>query len=854
MSEVLRIKQVKQCEKSPTEKHTFSKGNPSCDWCGMGAIIIGDQLLYVPTLKQNEYHKATAKNVLMVGGRGSGKSICGRWDAHMRAMAYPGFKYCILRRTYPELERSHLIDLPKEMRALGGEYNQTSKIARYPNGSTGYFAHCYDAETEVLTKRGFVLFDNLTEDDVVASLNLETNALVFQKPTARQKFYYAGEAIKVTGQGIDLLVTPDHPLLFWDKNTPIKMRADAGITCQRGRVPKRFRKTASWIGKDVSSYTLMPPMKIQGGRPAKCVNQVPMDEWLEFLGWFLSEGCTTSFIRASDNYQVQTTTISQKKYPWVVPRLSSILSNWGFTPHCTTHQKQLTENLVCFGKSHEKFVPSYVKDLSPRQINIFLEALFLGDGSFRNGQCYLYSTTSKRLADDVQELLLRLGKVGTVYAQPLRDGCKPSYIVVISQSRTEPCVDKSLFSSVPYQGYMYDVTMPEFPTLLVRRNGKTVWGHNCQNDADALNLLSSEFHLSFFDEVSTFDWEMFRKLAASVRMPLTFQEKYGIRALVRAATNPLGISADMINKYWVAKDVDPEEDPRYNPKEWVSIQANLEHNPYLPEDYLDQFSGMSAHTIKAWVHGEFSVENALFDFSPTKIKDGVRRPYHVIHDMDWDKVLRAATMYRSMDAGWFPDPTVCLWVAHLGNRHIVINEETWYKTEASRIADDIKRIDDQMGIKSVSITYCDPSMDINTTADIRTVKEIYEQKGIPMECSINDREMFATSIHQALAEQAGDGLPRIQFYSNPRGPAGRKGCPTLVRTIPMMRFHPKQFKKMDDHKADHWVVALAYYLMSHSADPRNEINFGRPLPKWMKPKLCRHGNPEGRCFTCRNYY
>jgi hypothetical protein len=51
-----------------------------------------------------------------------------------------------------------------------------------------------------------------------------------------------------------------------------------------------------------------------------------------------------------------------------------------------------------------------------------------------------------------------------------------------------------------------------------------------------------------------------------------------------------------------------------------------------------------------------------------------------------------------------------------------------------------------------------------------------------------------------------------------------------------MRFHPKQFKKMDDHKADHWVVALAYYLMSHSADPRNEINYGRPVPKWMKPK------------------
>jgi phage terminase large subunit len=450
-------------------------------------------VLYEPTPKGLEYHERTEPNVLLYGGRGSGKSTIGRWDAHMRAMAYPGYKYCILRRTFPELETSHLVFLPKEMRALGGKWNDTKHIAVYPNGSMGFFRHC-------------------------------------------------------------------------------------------------------------------------------------------------------------------------------------------------------------------------------------------------------------------------------------------------------------------------------------------------QNDKDALNLLSSEFYLMFFDEISTFEWEMFVKLAASVRVP----EGSGLTAMVRAATNPLGISSEMINKYWVAKDVTPEEDSQYFPSNWYSIKANLEDNPHLDaKQYMARFSGMSAHTLKAWVDGEFSIENALFDFRPTRINAaGERKPYHVTPDIELEKILKTATIYRAIDAGWFPDPTVCLWIAHLGNRHIVFHEDQWYKTTAQDIAEDIKKTDERLGIKKVAITYCDPSMDINTTADIRTIKEIYEANGIAMENSINDRERFATAMHQALAEEAGDGVPRLQIYVN-----GRKGAPMLARTIPQMRFHPTQHKKMDDHRDDHWVVACCYYLMSHSADPRSSMpSSGSYLPKWMQPK------------------
>lgn len=455
----------------------------------------GEQVcLYEPTAKQMEYHLRTEPNVLFWGGRGSGKSMCGRWDAHMRALSYPGFTYCILRRTYPELQRSHLVHINREMKQLGGTFHNTDHIATYPNGSRGFFSHC------------------ATEDDV-------------------------------------------------------------------------------------------------------------------------------------------------------------------------------------------------------------------------------------------------------------------------------------------------------------------------------LNLLSAEFALMVFDELSTFEWEMFTKLSASVRVPMGSK----LIAMVRGLTNPLGPSAAQILDYFVAKNVDPEVDPDYNPNDWYSIHANLIDNPYLDQDqYRKRFSGLPAHVRKAWVDGEFILENALFDFRPS-IQG---KPWHVLPDIDLAKVLPAATIYRAIDNGWFPDPSVVLWIAHLGNRHIVFHEEILYKTTAAETAAHIHDIDRELASKvspnfvmRVAMTYCDPSMDINTTADIRTIKEIYEANGIPMECSINNREQFATVVHNTLAEQADEDTPRIQFYAN-----GKDGCPYLVKTIPQMRYDQKRPKAMADHKDDHSVVATCYYLMSHSADPRQSIAGPTGMRPWMKPK------------------
>lgn len=370
--------------------------------------------------------------------------------------------------------------------------------------------------------------------------------------------------------------------------------------------------------------------------------------------------------------------------------------------------------------------------------------------------------------------------------------------------------------------------------IAVYPNGSKGFYSHCSDETDVLNLLSAQFAWMGFDELSTFPWEMFTKLSASVRVPFDSN----LIAMVRACTNPLGASAEEINHYFIEKDVDPSVDPEYVPEDWYNIRANLEDNPSIDAvQYRKRFSGQPAYVRKAWLDGEFVTENALFDFYPDRyptLPNGetgtIRQPYHVIPRIEVEELVKKTQIYRAYDHGYFPDPAVCLWIAHLGNRYIVFHEKTWTKTVAADIAADIKAIDKSLGIERVVNTYCDPTMDIHTGHDIRTLRDIFESHGVPMEPSLNNREMYATSIHQALSNEIEPNLPKLQIYA--------KGAPYLVKSIPQMRFNPKKTKSMDNHHHDHPVVALAYFLMSQASYDHNPApTSNSPIPRWMRPKL-----------------
>lgn len=160
-------------------------------------------------------------------------------------------------------------------------------------------------------------------------------------------------------------------------------------------------------------------------------------------------------------------------------------------------------------------------------------------------------------------------------------------------------------------------------------NDSRLFFSHVATEEDSLNLLSAEYIAAYFDELSTISWDFFVKLCASVRIGGPLKEM-GIKGVVRAATNPLGPSAAEVFSYFVNKDVPPEDDPDYNPADWDAIKIQMADNMHIDiEDYKKRFAGMPTYLKKAWLEGDFALENQLFDFKPTA--DG--KPYHVISEM-----------------------------------------------------------------------------------------------------------------------------------------------------------------------------------------------------------------------------
>ncbi|MEO3811371.1 replicative DNA helicase [Sphaerisporangium sp. B11E5] len=100
------------------------------------------------------------------------------------------------------------------------------------------------------------------------------------------------------------------------------------------------------------------------------------------------------------------------------------------------------DGLGLFGlRSHEKFVPEGIFALRRRQIALFLRHLWATDGSVswdeKHGQARIYySSTSRRLVDDVAQLLLRFN-VMTRVKEVRKSGYRPGYHLYVYGSENQ---------------------------------------------------------------------------------------------------------------------------------------------------------------------------------------------------------------------------------------------------------------------------------------------------------------------------------------------------------------------------------------------------------------------------------
>jgi UDP-glucuronate decarboxylase len=343
---------------------------------------------------------------------------------------------------------------------------------------------CFSADTDVLTRGGWKPFPEVTSEDEILTRRPD-GGMEYHRPSEVIRQRYVGELIGFRNSKIDLLVTPNHKMLVRQRDAEGYRLVEAYRDIRWHRA--EMLKSGQWVGEEKAVFHL--PLVANAKTPQHAT--IPMDLWLEFLGYFLSEGCTYCQQRV-------TTAAGGKSYPtraYLVfisqslkheeqrSKIRHCLRALGYRFQEEPAQfriasKQLWSYLRRFGKARQKYIPRELFELSQRQLRILLDALLLGDGSADGRK---YWSISPALFDGVQEILLKLGAAGAVYRK------EPNRSVWAVRALTNETKD-FLTPLYPrrhvewYDGFVYCVTVPNH-VIYVRRNGKALWCGNCYDEA-----------------------------------------------------------------------------------------------------------------------------------------------------------------------------------------------------------------------------------------------------------------------------------------------------------------------------------------------------------------------------------
>jgi hypothetical protein len=406
------------------------------------------------------------------------------------------------------------------------------------------FKECHDEETEVLTDQGFKKYQDVIDYEMVmdgtysqpyvsysrpkagikiACFNPENEELEYHEPTNAYVSHHAGDMYHFSNEKIDLKVTGEHDLwvsekkyqynghrslrkMYWDEYKKVKAQ-DLDLNDV-----KKFRSQVKWTGNDdVKTVDV-------------CGKDVPVELYLEFLGYLISEGhlhtsgksrhivgfcqakpdhmqlfqdCALNFSKAIDKSYAE---------GWN-KRLNPKHLDWWNAVFCGkdlyNHFKEAIQDADGNTHSQHKQVPRWIMDLSPRLLKVFLDALVRGDGSTHkrkhNKTSYHYYTTSKQLSDDVYEIAYKCGYVPTVFVRddekyltrnkggslPLYtlgwSDCGPgNFPMVYKESRNSQTREKhDTFQIEKYDGMVWCFEVPT-GLFITRRNGKITVQGNCK--------------------------------------------------------------------------------------------------------------------------------------------------------------------------------------------------------------------------------------------------------------------------------------------------------------------------------------------------------------------------------------
>jgi hypothetical protein len=528
---------------------------------------------------------------------------------------------------------------------------------------------CHDAQTDVLTARGWLNWSQVREDDLFLSWDAQKGVTEYLPATRLVKYAYKGAMHHYKSAEADFMVTPNHTMLYETAIKPGVIRRDEmqDITLSNKFM---FRNIQAWDGNDPEKFVIPA---VWGTRKSYDKYEFDAEDWAAFLGWVGSEGSLPK-----EGYDVR---IWQNKEHFR-DEIRELLTrmNLPFTEdsdHFRIHCGRLAKFLGRNGRTTlDKRVPEYVKGWSKRLIDVYLDAYTKGDGYQKTADRRVIYTSGVGMSNDLQELALKAGYGSTIstrppaQGQPLADGrritsTRDGYVVSVTSGSRRIRVRKEHENIVDYDGMVYCATLPKNNTLFTRRNGKTLWSGNCGLSNEIIDALSN----------------------------ITSNEG-SRRILIANPTNPASYFASLFreDKGWTLHTISVFDSPNFTDEKHEMTAEALEKlsGPTYAEDKAKEY-GIDSARYKARVLGEFA-----FDMGNSLITE----PDLAV---GWDTVTVPSTDTR---------PVLGVDVARMGEDKTVIYKNhdghvryynSWGKQDSIQTANEIHKAAMETGAAEVRI-------------------------------------------------------------------------------------------------------------------------------------------------------
>jgi hypothetical protein len=294
---------------------------------------------------------------------------------------------------------------------------------------------CQLPDSEILTLSGWKKLKEISNDEIIATLNSKTNNIEYQKIDKKIYQKYSGLMYEFNGRNFTNTVTPNHRFLLEDNKgvrfymTADEIYNDVGGILSSGK--NKILKTGNWIGDKYDTYTLKgvnkrffhSKMKKQLIETYSHDVTIDGNVWFAFMGIFLSEGHTTN----SKGFEIGITQkVEDKK-----SKIRDLLSKLPFHVKEYTKQNNKTQFIITdarlynylkpLGKSNDKYIPDDLKLASKEQLQILLDWFLMGDGRSIKTKNNTYKksvfSTSEKLINDLHEILIKTGGSGNISIQ-----------------------------------------------------------------------------------------------------------------------------------------------------------------------------------------------------------------------------------------------------------------------------------------------------------------------------------------------------------------------------------------------------------------------------------------------------